>query len=366
VKTATAITFVIGHYHGDAINYKSNDRTPYFRSKYGNLVSAVVHFIDNYASTYSDCGTFKSKLHNLAISAGCGKYRGILALTIRQVFGAIEITIPSGTNPINMKDVMVFIKELSSNGDINTIDIIFPVTPLFCLLAPEYVRLLLEPLVQYLNTGVVKQVFPLHDLGTYPSATGHDDGDTEPMLPEASGDLFILAYMYQEATRNALWAGLAGTYTPLLQKYVDYLSVESNGLYIPTQLSTIDCPGPLAGQTNLAIKDAVALNAFGVMSQQPSYSDTGLNYSSELCNGGKGGLGPRCDSGLTHFTSQTTDVHNCSDFAFSTTWNLYPGILLGLGTFPTSAVAMRDAFYVGAGKQQGVQADTRDDRESTF
>lgn len=195
VKTATAITFVIGHYHGDAINYKSNDRTPYFRSEYGNPVSAVDHFIDNYASAYSDCGTFKSKLHNLAISTGCGKYRNILALTVRQVFGAIETTIPSGTNPANMKDVMVFIKELSSNGNINTIDIIFPVTPLFCVLAPEYLRLLLEPLVQYLNTGVVKQVFPLHDLGTYPSATGHDDGDTEATLPEANGDLFILAYM---------------------------------------------------------------------------------------------------------------------------------------------------------------------------
>lgn len=156
-----------------------------------------------------------------------------------------------------------------------------------------------------------------------------------------------------------MWAGLAGTYTSLLQKYADYLSVESNGLYIPTQLSTIDYPGPLADQTNLAIKAAVALNAFSVMSQQPSYSETGLNYSSELYNGGKGGLGLRCDSGLTHFTLQTTDVHNCSDFAFSTTWNLYPDVLLDLGTFPTSAVAMQDAFYVSARKQQGVQADTR-------
>lgn len=41
VKTATAITFMIGHYHGDAINYKSNDQTPHFRPEYGNPVSAV-------------------------------------------------------------------------------------------------------------------------------------------------------------------------------------------------------------------------------------------------------------------------------------------------------------------------------------
>ena len=61
-----------------------------------------------------------------------------------------------------------------------------------------------------------------------------------------------------------MWAGPAGTYTPLLQKYADYLSVESKGLYISTQLSAIDGPRPLAGQTNLAIKAAVALNALAL------------------------------------------------------------------------------------------------------
>ena len=75
---------------------------------------------------------------------------------------------------------MVFIKELSLNGDINTIDITFPATPLFYMLAPEYLGLLLELPVQYLNIGVVKQAFPLHDLGTCLNATGHDDGDMEP------------------------------------------------------------------------------------------------------------------------------------------------------------------------------------------
>ena len=89
-----------------------------------------------------------------------------------------------------------FLSKSSLQIETNTIDIIFPATPLFYVLAPEYVRLLLEPPVQYLNTGVIKQAFPLHDLGTCLNATGHDDGDMEPMLPEASGDLLILAYMY--------------------------------------------------------------------------------------------------------------------------------------------------------------------------
>ena len=85
MKTATAITFVVGHYYEDAIKDRSNDRTPHPRSEYGDP-----HFIDDYASAYSDCETFKSKFHDLAISTGYEKYRGILALTVRQVFGAIK------------------------------------------------------------------------------------------------------------------------------------------------------------------------------------------------------------------------------------------------------------------------------------
>ncbi|KAF2498472.1 glutaminase [Lophium mytilinum] len=366
VTSAACVTFAIGHYHEDAINYLGAHRTPYFRSVYPNSVSALIHFLDDHSSARADSLAFENKLHDLAIDAGGEKYRDILALTVRQVFGAIELTIPGGATPTDTDDVLVFMKEISSNGDINTLDVIFPAIPLFYVLAPEYIRLLLEPELRYLKNGGPNQAFPVHDLGTYPNATGHDNGNEEHMPVEASSVVLIASLWYAKATGNSIWSGSGGTFTSTLTKYADFLSDENNGLYLPSQLSTIDGPGPLAGQTNLAIKSAVALNAFGVLSGIKKYSDRGLYYASQLYNSSGTGIGQSCGDAAPHFTLQTTDVHDCADYAFSTAFNLYPDVLLGLKTFPQSAVDMEDAFYPTARKEAGVQADTRGDWMSTF
>ena len=93
-------------------------------------------------------------------------------------------------------------------------------------MAPEYIRLLLEPVVQYLATGLWNQSFAIHDIGAhYPNATGHDNQKEEDMPVEESGNLILLVYAYVTATRNNAWAM---QYRPLLKKYADYLAV--NGL----------------------------------------------------------------------------------------------------------------------------------------
>ena len=67
------------------------------------------------------------------------------------------------------------------------------------------------------------------------------------MPVEASGDLLALAYMYPKAT-GALCGRCQLAPTRLFSKNMR-TTLESNGLYIPTRLSTTDGPGPLAGQT---------------------------------------------------------------------------------------------------------------------
>lgn len=366
VTSPSSVTFAIGHYHEDGINFLGAHRTPFFRSKYPDCVSALVHFLDDHSSARSDSLAFERKLHDLAVDAGGEKYGATLALTIRQVFGAIEITLPGGTKSTDTTDILVFMKEISSNGDINTLDVIFPAIPLFYVLAPEYIRLLLEPELRYHQNGGPDQAFPLHDLGTYPNAIGHDDGNEEHMPVESSSVLLIASFWYAKATGNKIWSGPGGTFIDTLTKYADWLSDENNGLYLPNQLSTIDGPGPMAGQTNLAIKSAVALNAFGVLSGKKKYSDRGVYYASQLYNSTGDGIGQSCGSGTPHFTLQTSDVHDCADYAFSTAFNLFPDVLLDLHTFPQSAIDMQDAFYRTARKEAGVQADSRGDWMSTF
>lgn len=47
----------------------------------------------------------------------------------------------------------VFLKEISSDGNINTVDVIFQTWPIFISLNPEYIKLVWEPIMSYQASG---------------------------------------------------------------------------------------------------------------------------------------------------------------------------------------------------------------------
>lgn len=199
--------------------------------------------------------------------------------------------------------------------------------------------------MRYLATGRWDVNFSIHDIGDhYPNATGHDDGYAEPMPLEECGDIILLAYMYQNATGNTDWAA---QYSSLFQNYADYLV--AGGLYPSDQLSSDDGAGASANQTSLAMKSAIALNAFGRMTGQTNYSDVGLQFADVLYNQGAG-----LDSGRTHFALVQGD-----DQSWTTAYNLYIDILLKLETFPSEAYALQSAYYKSVRSDAGVALDSR-------
>ena len=55
----------------------------------------------------------------------------------------------------------------------NTVDVLMPMRPIFYVMAPEYIRLTLEPVMQYLASGAWPHNYTVHDIGdNYPNATG--------------------------------------------------------------------------------------------------------------------------------------------------------------------------------------------------
>ena len=81
--------------------------------------------------------------------------------------GAIELTASFHLAP-NLQDTdphvqvpaddleaspQAFIKEISSDGNLNTVDIIFQTWPVFISLNPDYIRLLWEPIMSYSASG---------------------------------------------------------------------------------------------------------------------------------------------------------------------------------------------------------------------
>lgn len=77
-------------------------------------------------------------------------------------WGGIEIAIPKDTKDIGR--AKAWIKEISTDGNMQTTaDLIPKALPIFYLLAPEYIRLMCEPIMEY--TLQWPALFAFHDLG---------------------------------------------------------------------------------------------------------------------------------------------------------------------------------------------------------
>lgn len=159
----------------------------------------------------------------------------ITSLSGRQAFAATQLT---GT----IEEPYLFMKEISSNGNMNTVDVIFPAHPVFLYTNPELLLLLLKPLYEIQESGNYPNAYAMHDIGThYPNATGHPDGNDEPMPLEECGNMVIMALAYALKSGNTTY--LSDHYTKLTQ-WTDYLVEDA--IYPANQISTDDFAGPLA------------------------------------------------------------------------------------------------------------------------
>ena len=88
---------------------------------------------------------------------------------------------------------LLFLKEISSNGNSQTVDVIFPAFPFFLYTNPRWLAYLLEPLIEHMLSGQYPNQYTMHDLGThFPNLTGHADGRDEYMPVEECGDMLIM------------------------------------------------------------------------------------------------------------------------------------------------------------------------------
>jgi hypothetical protein len=338
-----SVTFAVGFAREQAINYLGNAQTGYYRSQYGTTVDAVVGFLGDYSAALAEANTLHAAVVGAAKTVMNAAYGDILALSVRQAFGGTDVTIPEGS--LDTTQARMFMKEISSDGNVNTLDVIFPAFPIFRLVNPEYVRMLIDPLLAYMATGDWPHPYAVHDLGSsYPNATGHNLGNAEFMPLENSGDLIMLALAYQQASGNTAYAK---PYKALLQGYADYLA--ANGLYPVLQYSTNDVLGELANQTNLAIKSAIGLSAFGALYGAANYTAAGVAMAQAISTVGLG-------------ETMVGQVNAYNLKYGSSTWfmafNLVADTWLGLSTFPASANANQSALYGGAGHQTaGVPLD---------
>ncbi|KAL8645777.1 MAG: hypothetical protein Q9210_006522, partial [Variospora velana] len=284
-------------------------------------------------------------------------YYSIVALSARQIMGAYTLAIPPSSGASsnlsgNATDPLMFQKEISSNGNTNTVDVMFPAMPFFLYANPDLLRYNMEPLYQNQEGGFYPNEYSMHDLGShYPNATGHVEGNDEYMPVEESGNMILMSYAYYKFTSNTSY--LLAHY-PKLQQFASYLLDFT--LTPGNQLSTDDFAGRLANQTNLAIKGIVGIAAMAEIARICSADDPSVaaSYASTAA------------AYYTQWETYALDpahTHTLLAYqwrsSYSLLYNIYPALLLDLPIIPDSLYALQSDFYPSVSQAFGVPLDSR-------
>lgn len=126
-------------------------------------VSAMEYFYNQYSNISAASQAFDSKVESDSNAINDGYY-SLTALSVRQAFGTLAYT----NKP---SQPWIFLKEISSDGDIQTVDVIFPFFPIIIYSNPSLLKYILDPLFINQEAGYWPYAFSIHDLGTWPNAS---------------------------------------------------------------------------------------------------------------------------------------------------------------------------------------------------
>ncbi|KAF2024939.1 DUF1793-domain-containing protein [Setomelanomma holmii] len=305
VSQASAL-FTIAHIQDPVVQYASarglTFMRPLWKSWFPEDANLIQFHYRDFDSASELAGNYSEQLRIDAYESGSTNYVDIVALSARQAMGATSF---SGT----AENPLLFLKEISSNGNSQTVDVIFPAFPFFLYTQPKWLAYLLEPLLEHQLSGQYPNKYSMHDLGAhFPNLTGHADGRDEYMPVEECGDMLIMGLALvnsltysSDSEAQSVWSTV-GNKTDLqdganpfaLQTHegVDYLDdtwggdakgikqakkwlegsydlwkqwtgyLVEDALEPHNQLCTDDFAGWLPLQTNLALKGIIGIKAF--------------------------------------------------------------------------------------------------------
>lgn len=235
-KTAKqdSVLFTLTHVQDPVTQYASARGLTFMRPLWKTWLptdAALIQFhYSDFASANVLARNYSDQLYLDAYKSGSHNYVDIVALSARQTLGATSF---SGTK----ENPLLFLKEISSNGNCQTVDVIFPAFPFFLYTNPRWGAYLLEPLIEHQLSGQYPNKYSMHDLGAhFPNLTGHADGRDEYMPVEECGDMLIMglalvnSLIYEEGRgeqAQSMWSNVGDE---------TYHTAESEGVFGLTSL----------------------------------------------------------------------------------------------------------------------------------
>ncbi|GAA5982719.1 hypothetical protein JCM5350_006225 [Sporobolomyces pararoseus] len=414
----------IGHVRDPLVQYMEAGNwvvplRPLWRSTFDSTEHLISFFFQDFDKQYELSTNFNSKLYSDARKVDGEEYAHVVSISTRQIFAALEAVWDEAGktsqgegglvaySPLTGQPIptMVMLKEVSSNGNCGTVDVLAPFLPFMIYASPSLIPLLLEPTIRYASTGLYTPVPPPHDIGDhYPACIGHNDflypglpieeaGNVLNMVlagmrsgnPEPYHSLLTGARKWFDEKRGGKggmtmigWNDFVGKsgkdhrregarmskeqakkHYGLLKVWADYLVEET--LFPGSQSSTDDFFGPAPNQTSLVIKGIT-----GIRSMSEIARDLG-NYEDSLL------YRKRADSIRDKFLELAVSndgTHLLASYGNQSSWmthyNLYYDKLLngngddgGDQEFPQFVYDMQDEFYPTISQPYGPPLDSR-------
>jgi Domain of unknown function (DUF4965)/Domain of unknown function (DUF5127)/Domain of unknown function (DUF1793)/Domain of unknown function (DUF4964) len=329
-----------------SIQYFKQNLRPYWRRNGDDAAALLKKSAADYESLVKRCAKFDNEFMADLRKAGGEKYAKLCALVYRQAVAGTKLVADANGQPL------LFPKENTSNGCIGTVDVIYPMSPLFLLFGPSLSKAMLVPALDYASSPRWRFPFAPHDLGTYPLANaqvyGGGERTEENQMPvEETANMIILTTALAEMEGNA---NFAAKYWPVLEKWADYL--KAKGFDPERQLCTDDFAGHLAHNVNLSAKAIVAISAYSRLCEMRGETATAKVY---------GDVAKR-------FAARWVQEANDGDHfrlafdqpgTWSQKYNLIWDRVLGLKLFPDEVMSKEMAYYTKVTEKFGLSLDNR-------
>ncbi len=330
-----------------AIQYMHRNLRPYWQRN-GEPVATMLDSAEReYTSLNAKGVAFDTQLTNDLTAAAGEHYAWLCTLAYRQSLAAHGLVADENGQP------MLFAKENFSNGDIGTVDVLYPSAPIFLFFNPKLLEAQLLPVFEYAAmTNHWHFPFAPHDLGQYPLANGQEYGGGEKteenqMPVEESGNLLILADAVARAENNT---ALAERFWPQLTQWAAYL--ETHGLDPETQLTTDDFAGHVTHNANLSIKAIDAMEAYADLARLLHHSKEAEHFSREAHEDARKWMS--MDAEGDHYKLAFN-----SPGTWSQKYNLVWDKILDYNLFPPSVREAEIRFYQTKLNKYGLPLDSR-------
>lgn len=348
VKSENVSKYVIvGLNERYTVNYFGTYLRPYWMHWYSSIDNLFVDAVNKYSEIYNESNNFDHKVSYDCAQVGGEEYAQICALAYRQALAGIGIAKDSNGQPL------LFTKENTSNGDISTVDVIYPTSPIFLLFNPDLLKGMLIPILDYSESPLWNNNFAPHDLGTYPNVLGHFSklGDIGEQMPvEETGNMLIMMDAITQSEGNA---NFASRYWPLLTKWADYLL--KNGFDPGNQLSTDDFAGPMPHNANLSIKSIEAIGAYAQMCQIIGKQKDAQKYMKIAKEWANNWTKKDISSDESHYLLG----FESSEDTWSQKYNLVWDKILNLNLFSATVINTEANYYMTKLQNFGLPLDSR-------